>query len=84
MGILSRGCFGAGAGPCVRKEPRPRESALELVYLVAVGIGLYFVVDGLIRLGERIRGKPFADRTLIFFVVFLVLALAVFRLIRTL
>ncbi len=47
-----------------------------------VGVGLYFVSDGILRQIERYRGEPFVDRTLIFFAIFLILALLVFQVFR--
>lgn len=55
---------------------------MEILLLVLVAVGLYFVSDGVLRQIERYRGQPFVDRTLIFFGIFLVLALLVFQMLR--
>ncbi len=55
---------------------------VEFLLLVLVGVGLYFVSDGILRQIERYRGEPFVDRTLIFFAIFLILALLVFQVFR--
>lgn len=57
---------------------------MDLVLLVLIGVGLYFVADWLLRQVERYRGEPFVDRTLIFFAIFLILALLVFQVFRRL
>lgn len=55
---------------------------MDILLLVLVGIGLYFVSDWILRQVERYRGEPFVDRTLIFFAIFLILALLIFQVLR--
>ncbi len=54
----------------------------EIVLFTLVGIALYFAADWLLQWLERVRGRPFAHRQAIYFVIILVLALGVFRLIN--
>jgi len=54
---------------------------VEIVYFTVVGIGLYFFSDWLLDQIERLRGRRFAQRQLVFFVIILVLAVASFQLI---
>jgi len=54
---------------------------VDIVYFTLVGIGLYFASDWMLNRIEVMRGKPFEYRSIIFFVIILVLALASFRLI---
>ncbi len=54
---------------------------MEIVYFTVVGIGLYFFSDWLLDQIERLRGRRFAQRQLVFFVIILVLAVASFQLI---
>ncbi len=55
---------------------------MEIIYFTLVGIGLYFASDWILTRIESMRGKPFEYRSIIFFVIILVLALASFQLIR--
>ena len=52
-----------------------------MVYFTLVGIGLYFASDWILERIETARGARFENRSIIFFVIILVLALASFQLI---
>ena len=52
---------------------------MELVYYTVAGIVLYFVSDQILITFERWQGKVFEHRSLIFFVIILVLALTTFQ-----
>lgn len=54
---------------------------MEIVYFTLVGIGLYFFSDWLLDRIEAARGKRFENRSVVFFVIILVLAVASFQLI---
>lgn len=54
---------------------------MEIVYFTAVGIGLYFLSDWILNRVEAVRGARFKNRSIIFFVIILVLAIASFQLI---
>jgi len=54
---------------------------MEIVYFTLVAIVLYFGSDRLLDRIERARGARFENRSLIFFAIFLVLALIAFGLI---
>ena len=55
---------------------------MEIVYFTLVGIGLYFAADWILNSIETARGARFEYRSIIFFVIILVLALASFQLIN--
>jgi len=55
---------------------------LEIVYFTAVGIGLYFFSSWMLDRIEQVRGERFANRSVIFFVIILVLALVSFQLMQ--
>lgn len=57
---------------------------MEFLYLLAAGVVLYAVSDRLLRLIEARRGRPFENRSLIFFAILLVLAVGSFAVIRRL
>lgn len=57
---------------------------MEIVYFTLVGIGLYFFSDWILDRIETARGRRFENRSIIFFVIILVLALVSFQLIRLL
>ena len=57
---------------------------MEMVYFTIAGIALYFVSDWILERVEIARGGRFENRTLIFFVILLVLALVTFSLSRRL
>jgi hypothetical protein len=52
---------------------------MEFVYYTAAGLILYFLSDWILRKVEQMRGAVFEQRTLIFFVIILVLALTSFK-----
>lgn len=54
---------------------------MEIIYFTLVAIGLYFASDWLLDRLEAARGNRFENRSLIFFVIILVLALVSFQLI---
>ncbi len=57
---------------------------MEVVYLALVGIALYFVSDWILGRVEAALGRRLEHRTLLFFVILLLLALGTFHLIRRL
>jgi hypothetical protein len=57
---------------------------VETVYFTLVAIGLYFFSEWLLDRIEVARGKRFENRSLIFFGIILVLALASFQIIQVL
>jgi len=52
---------------------------VEFVYYTLAGLILYFLSDWILRKVEQMRGETFEQRTLIFFVIILVLALTSFK-----
>jgi len=54
---------------------------VEIVYFTLVGIGLYFASDWVLDRIESARGRRFENRSVIFFVIILVLALVSFQII---
>ena len=54
---------------------------MEIIYFTLVGIGLYFVSDWILDRIESARGRPFENRSVIFFVIILVLAIVSFQII---
>lgn len=52
---------------------------MEFVYYTLAGLILYFLSDWILRKVEQMRGETFEQRTLIFFVIILVLALTSFK-----
>jgi len=56
-------------------------NAVEIVYFTLVGIGLYFASDWILDRLETRRGSRFENRSIIFFVIILVLAFVSFQLI---
>jgi len=57
---------------------------VEAVYFTLVAIGLYFFSDWLLERIERLRGKRFEQRSIVFFAIITVLALISFQIIRLL
>jgi hypothetical protein len=55
---------------------------MDIVYFTIVAIGLYFGADWLLDYLERVRGKRFENRQVVFFAIILPLALAAFWLAR--
>ena len=56
---------------------------MEFVYYTITGIVLYLISDQILLAAERWQGKVFEHRSLIFFVIILVLALTTFKVIET-
>ena len=56
-------------------------NVVEIVYFTLVGIGLYFASDWILDRLEAKRGSRFEYRSIIFFVIILVLAFVSFQLI---
>jgi hypothetical protein len=56
----------------------------ELILFTLNGIVVYLVSDWLLRLVEKRRGSVFPQRQVVFFVIFLVLALVSFRVMKML
>ena len=52
---------------------------MEFVYYTLAGLILYFVSDWIVCKMEAMRGEQFEQRTLIFFVIILTLALTSFK-----
>jgi len=57
---------------------------VEAVYFTLVAIGLYFFSDWLLERIERLRGKRFEQRSIVFFAIITVLALISFQVIQML
>ncbi|MCP4407623.1 MAG: hypothetical protein GY807_07655 [Gammaproteobacteria bacterium] len=55
---------------------------MEIVYFTLVAMLLYLVSDRLLRGAEKIAGRSFEHRSLIFFFLLLVLAMSSFSLIQ--
>ncbi len=55
---------------------------MEIIYFTLVGIGLYFASDWMLDRIEAARGRRFENRSVIFFVIILALALTTFQLIN--
>jgi hypothetical protein len=53
-----------------------------MLYFTAIGLGLYFFSDWLLNWIEQRRGARFEHRSMIFFAIFLVLALISFQLMQ--
>ena len=56
-------------------------NVVEIVYFTLVAIGLYFASDWILDRIETRRGRRLENRSIIFFVIILVLALVSFQLI---
>lgn len=56
----------------------------ELILFTLNAIVIYLLSDRLVHMIEHKRGAPLKQRQIIFFIIFLVLALASFRLLRML
>src|SRR3989338_973769 len=63
------------------RQPADRGKTVEIVYFTLVGIGLYFASDWILDRIETVRGVRFENRSVVFFVIILVLAVASFQLI---
>jgi hypothetical protein len=57
---------------------------VEIIYFTLVGIGLYFASDWVLDRIESARGRRFENRSVIFFVIILVLAVVSFQIIGNL
>jgi predicted PurR-regulated permease PerM len=57
---------------------------MEAVYFTLVAIGLYFFSDWLLERIERLRGKRFEQRSIVFFAIIAILALISFQVIQML
>ena len=57
---------------------------MDLVYFTLVAIGVYLGADWLLDRIERLRGKRFENRQVVFFAIILPLALAAFWMVRML
>ena len=57
---------------------------MEALYFTLVAIGLYFFSDWLLERIERLRGKRFEQRSIVFFAIITVLALISFQVIQVL
>jgi hypothetical protein len=57
---------------------------VEAVYFTLVAIGLYFFSDWLLERIERLRGKRFEQRSIVFFAIIAILALVSFQVIQLL
>ena len=55
---------------------------MQALYFALVAIALYFVSDQILKRVEAARGRPFNERTLVFFGILLSLALITFTAIR--
>lgn len=55
---------------------------MEILWFTITAIALYFAADWVLDRIERQRGKRFENRSIIFFVIILVLALVSFQLIQ--
>ncbi len=56
---------------------------MEIVLFTVVAATLYLAADRLLVLVERLRGRPLANRSVVFFLLLLGLALPTFALIRS-
>ena len=54
---------------------------MEIIYFTLVGIGLYFASDWILDRIESARGRQFENRSVIFFVIILVLSVVSFQII---
>ena len=57
---------------------------MEAVYFTLVAVGLYFFSDWLLERVERLRGKRFEQRSIVFFAIIAVLAFVSFQVIQLL
>ena len=57
---------------------------MEAIYFTVVAVGLYFFSDWLLERIERLRGKRFEQRSIVFFAIITVLALISFQVIQML
>jgi hypothetical protein len=57
---------------------------MEAVYFTLVAVGLYFFSDWLLERIERLRGKRFEQRSIVFFAIIGILAFVSFQVIQLL
>lgn len=57
---------------------------MEALYFTLGAVGLYFFSDWLLERIERVRGRRFAQRSMVFFAIIAVLALISFQVIQLL
>ena len=57
---------------------------MEAIYFTLVAVGLYFFSDWLLDRIERLRGKRFEQRSIVFFAIITVLAFISFQVIQLL
>lgn len=55
---------------------------MEVILFTVVGIGLYFTTDWILRVVEQRRGQLLPNRSIIFFVIIMVLAITSFEFIQ--
>ena len=55
---------------------------MDIVYFTAIAIGLYLAADALLDHIERLRGRRFEERPVVFFAIILPLALLMFWVVR--
>lgn len=55
---------------------------MEIIWFTLVGIGIYLLSNTILERIERRRGSTLENRSVVFFVIFLVLALSSFQLIQ--
>jgi len=55
---------------------------MEIVYFTVVAIALYIIADFILRRIEAARAEPLKNRSVVFFLLLLVLAVATFATIR--
>lgn len=56
---------------------------MEIILFTVVGIAMYLLSDQILLLLERLHGEPLPQRSLVFFVVILVLTMSTFSILRT-
>lgn len=61
---------------------KPKTLTMEFVYFTTAGIVLYFGADWILNRIEEARGKRFPNRTLVFFVIILIMAVTTFNIIQ--
>ena len=54
----------------------------QVLLFTLVAVGLYFFADWIVRMIEQRRGEPLPNRSLVYFVVILVLAITSFEIIQ--
>jgi len=54
----------------------------EILLFTVVAVGLYFLTDWILRLIEQYRGEPLPNRSLVYFIIIMVLAVTSFQIIQ--